>query len=105
MRPEAMDAMKVETQYRHLERRPDKRSREFFIKGRGIRASTIWHDRYVGRLSPAQIAKDRGLRLEAVHEALDFCEESWESICEETERDAEALKKRGFFRRPKIATA
>ena len=51
--------MNTKAEYQHLEKRPDQRSRELFIRGTGIRASTIWHDRYISRFSPAQIARDR----------------------------------------------
>ncbi len=62
--------MATEATYKHLERRPDKRSQELFVRGAGIRASTIWHDRYVSRLSPSEIAKDRDIPIEAIYEAL-----------------------------------
>jgi uncharacterized protein (DUF433 family) len=62
--------MDAKTGYKHLERRSDKRSQELFVRGTGIRASTLWHDRYVSRLSPDQIAQDRDIVVDAVYEAL-----------------------------------
>ena len=89
--------MTTEATYRYLEKRPDKRSTEMFIRGTGIRASTVWHDRYVSRLHPAQIAKDRDLPLEAVYEALSYCQENWESICHGKELERQGLERMGFF--------
>lgn len=89
--------MTTEATYKHLERRPDKRSQELFIRGTGIRASTVWHDRYVSRFSPAQIAKDRELPVEAVYEALAYCQENWEVICRERDLERQRLEQRGFF--------
>jgi uncharacterized protein (DUF433 family) len=83
--------MTTEATYKHLERRPDKRSQELFIRGMGIRASTVWHDRYVSRLAPIQIAKDRDLPVEAVYEALAYCQESWEIICQEKDLERQRL--------------
>ena len=89
--------MTTEATYRHLERRSDKRSRELFIRGTGIRASTVWHDRYVSRLHPSRIAKDRDLPVEAVYEALAYCQENWEFICQEKDLERQRLEQRGFF--------
>lgn len=83
--------------YQHLEKRPDKRSEELFVRGTGIRASTVWHDRYVSQLAPDQIAKDRDISIEAVYEALAYCQEDWESICHEKDLERQRLEQRGFF--------
>ena len=89
--------MKPEQQYEHLERRPDKSSQELFIRGTGIRASTMWHDRYVSRQHPTKIAKDRDIPLEAVLEALAYCEDAWELVCSERDRERQMLQRKGFF--------
>lgn len=89
--------MSTRAKYRHLERRPDKRSQELFVRGTGIRASTVWHDRYVSRWPPAQIAKDRDIRVEAVYEALAYCQENWEQICREKDEEWRHLEQTGFF--------
>lgn len=83
--------------YQHLESRPDKSSKELFIRGRGIRASTIWHDRYIQMFTPEQIANDRTLPIEAVYEALAFCQENWEMICREKDEERQYLEEIGFF--------
>jgi len=89
--------MTTEAAYKYLERRPDKRSQELFIRGAGIRASTVWHDRYVSRLHPSRIAKDRDLPVEAVYEALAYCQENWEGICQEKDLEQQRLERSGFF--------
>lgn len=83
--------------YQYLEKRPEKKSKELCVKETGVRASTIWHDRYVSRLAPAQIAKDRDISLEAVHEALMYCQEHWEQICREKDLEQRRLERKGFF--------
>jgi hypothetical protein len=77
----------VETAYQHLEARTDTNTQELFLLGRGIKASTIWHDRFILQLSPETIAFDRDLPMEAVYEALDYCQKHWEDICAEKERE------------------
>lgn len=86
-----------EPTYQHLESRPDKHSRELFLRGRGIRASTIWHDRFVSQCAPARIAADRELPLAAVYEALDYCQRQWETICAEKQQEQQWLEQKGFF--------
>lgn len=83
--------------YAYLVKRPDKRSQELFVRGTGIRASTVWHDRYVSRAHPDQIAKDRDISVEAVKEALAYCQENWEDICREKDQEYQRLKQKGFF--------
>ena len=39
--------METQTRYTYLEQRPDKRTQELFIRGTGVRTSTIWYDRYI----------------------------------------------------------
>ena len=89
--------MKVKAKYLYLETRSDKRTGEMCLRGAGVRASTIWHDRYISRMTPNQIAKDRDMKLEAVYEALQYCQENWEIICQEKDREREMLERRGFF--------
>lgn len=90
--------MTTKASYQHLERRPDKRSQELFVRGTGIRASTVWHDRYISRLDPDQIAKSRNIPVEAVYEALAYCQENWERICNEKDQERQRLEQRGFFK-------
>ncbi|MBM3934354.1 MAG: hypothetical protein FJ319_08645 [SAR202 cluster bacterium] len=80
------------TTYKHLERRTDKRSKHLFIKGTNIRASTIWHDTYIEVMSAAEIAEDRELPVEAIYEALHFCQENWKLIVEESRQEGELLE-------------
>jgi len=84
-------------QYVYLEKRPDKHSQELFVIGAGVRASTVWHDRYVSRRHPDQIAEDRDISVEAVREALAYCQENWENICREKDQERQWLEQKGFF--------
>lgn len=89
--------MSTKAEYQYLEKRPDKRSKELCVRGTGIRASTVWHDRYVSRFSPHRIAQDRHIRVDAVYEALAYCQENWERICEEKDLERRPLEQEGFL--------
>ena len=52
--------METQTRYTYLEHHPDKRTQELFIRGTGVRTLTIWHDRYIARMTPQQIAREPG---------------------------------------------
>lgn len=89
--------MSIKVRYRHLTSFPRKRTEDLQVCGAGIRTSALWHDRYVSRLSPDLIARDREIPLAAVYEALDYCQEHWEAICREKDAEAARLRRRGFF--------
>ena len=71
--------------------RPDKRTRELFIRGTGVRTSAIWYDRYISRMTPQQIAQNRDLPMAAILEALAYCQDRWEVICAEKDYVARAF--------------
>ena len=89
--------METQTTYIYLEHRPDKRTQELFIRGTGVRASTIWHDRYIARMTPHQIAQNRDLPEGAVLEALAYCQDHWDVICAEKDAERAWLEAQGFF--------
>jgi uncharacterized protein (DUF433 family) len=88
--------METHTSYIYLEHRPDKRTLELFIRGTGVRASTIWHDRYISRMTPHQIAQNRDLPAAAVLEALVYCQDQCDVICAEKDAERAWLEAQGF---------
>ncbi len=89
--------MESKSRYRYLEPRSDKSTKELFVRETGIRASTLWHDRYISLLHPKEISADRDIPLEAVYEALEYCLEQWEDICREKDAERVYLTRMGFF--------
>ena len=89
--------METQASYVYLEPRPDKQTQELFIRGTGVRASTIWRDRYISRRAPEQIARSRELAEEAVLEALAYCQDYWDVICAEKDAYRLWLEEQGFF--------
>lgn len=89
--------MATNTIYRYLDSRPERKSEELFVRGTGIRASTIWHDRYISRMTPEQISSDRDISVDAVYEALAFCQEEWESISRQNDSERQQLESLEFF--------
>ena len=92
--------MNVQTLYHYLVERPDKGTQELYIRGTGVHASTIWHDRYISQMHPRAIAQDRDLPMEAVYEALAYCQEHWDVICQAKAQEQVGLQERQFFAEP-----
>ena len=88
--------MSTENHYKHLEHRPGNVARQPFIKGIKIRADTLYSDSIEkidddgnvtpGR-TPEEIAEDRNLPLEAVREAIDWCEKHIDVVLADRARE------------------
>jgi uncharacterized protein (DUF433 family) len=82
-------ATSTTTQYQHLEPRPGFNFRQLFLKDRRIRAAVV-HEAVHGPdpYTPEESARDYGVPLEAVREALDYVANNLPLI--EAKRDCEA---------------
>ena len=79
--------MSTENNYKHLEHRPGRLVRQPYIKGIKIRADTLY-SAFVEKIdddgsvepgrTPEEIAADYNLPLEAVREAIDWCEKHYD---------------------------
>jgi uncharacterized protein (DUF433 family) len=90
------------TQYQHLEPRPGSNYRQLFLKGRRIRAAVVYEavhgpDPY----TPDEFAREYGVPLEAVREALDYVEKNLPLIEAERDREAADIRARGLDRLPR----
>jgi uncharacterized protein (DUF433 family) len=94
-------ATKSETQYQHLEPRPGSNYRQWFLKGRRIRAAVV-HEAVYGPdpLTPEEIAADFQVPMEAVLEALDYAARNRPLIEREREEEAARLRARGLLDGP-----
>lgn len=82
--------------YQHLEQRPHKWRKQLCIKGRNM---TVWH--LVGamrtnRETPEQTAKNRGLSLETVLEAMHYYILHRNIVEEDTEEEKRRLIAKGY---------
>ena len=97
--------MSTENQYKHLEHRPGNIARQPFIKGIKIRADTLYSDSIEnidddgnvtpGR-TPEEIAEDRNLPLEAVREAIDWCEKHLDVVLADRARENRLMDAQGM---------
>ena len=77
--------------WRYLCERPHAWRRQLYIKGTKLKASTLWNDAQANGMSAEDIAEDRDLPLEAVREALRYCDENTDLIRMESEEERRRL--------------
>ncbi|MBW3539275.1 MAG: hypothetical protein KY476_03320 [Planctomycetes bacterium] len=82
--------------WRFLDRKPGSVYKQLFVKGRNVAARTLY-GRYLSEEEPRtaeQIAADYDLPLEAVLEAIAYCESDPPEIVEDWEREEANVQKR-----------
>jgi uncharacterized protein (DUF433 family) len=87
----------TQTEYQHLEPRPGSNYRQFFLKGRRIRAAVV--DEAIhgpDPFTPEEFARDYQVPLEAVLEALAYVARNRPLIEQERDREAARLRARGL---------
>ncbi len=86
--------MALETEYKHLEARPGSNYRQLFVKGRRIRAVILYDEtRNAEPRTPEQVAADYDIPLDAVLEAVDYCERHADVIEADWRREEETLRR------------
>ena len=95
-------ATSTATKYQHLEPRPGSHYRQLFLKGRRVRAAVVYEavhgpDPY----APEEFAREYGVPLEAVTEALDYVANNLPLIESERNREADDVRARGLDRPPR----
>jgi uncharacterized protein (DUF433 family) len=90
------------TEYQHLEQRPGSNYRQLFLKGRRIRAAVV-HEAVHGPdpYTPEEFAREYGVPIEAVREALDYAAANLSLIASERDREAADVRARGLDRPPR----
>jgi hypothetical protein len=75
-------------QWKWLERDPKSSLKQLSIKGRRIRALSVYRDTLgEGAMTPEEVAADRDLPLEAVLEAIKYCQSDPPEIREDFEAE------------------
>ena len=79
-------------EYRYLKPKPGSNYRQLFVNGR-IRAEILYRET-VGPepLTPVEVAKEYGLPVEAVREAIDYCIRNPELLDAERAREASRIQ-------------
>jgi uncharacterized protein (DUF433 family) len=89
----------TQTTWTHLERDPKSSYRQLSIRGRRIKARTLY-GRYVSAEEPRtidEIAEDYSLPIEAVKEAIAYCQSDPPEIREDFEHEEMIMRAKGML--------
>ncbi len=86
--------MALETEYKHLEARPGSSYRQLFVRGRGIRADTLYRQTINAEpRTPQEVAADYDVPLQAVLEAIDYCKRNPDVLAADFQMEEESIRK------------
>jgi hypothetical protein len=95
--------MKRSNGYIHLEPRPGSRYRQWFVKGRNMRAEVVYRAAAgVEPRTPEEVARDLAIPIDAVHEAIDYCRKNESLLNEERSEEAADIHSRGLNKPPHV---
>lgn len=87
-------------QSKYLKSKPGSNYRQLFVNGR-IRAEVLYRETVgLEPRTPEEVARNYGLSIEAVLDAIDYCVTNQELLDEERAREAERIKAAGRDRWP-----
>jgi hypothetical protein len=87
--------MAERTNYRYLKPKPGSNYRQLFVNGR-IRAEILYRETVgLEPLTPEEVAREYGLPVDAVLEAIDYCRHNPELLDSERAREAVRIKAAG----------
>ena len=91
------------TQWQYLESRPHPWRKQLYIKGRKLKAFTVWSDMIVNELTPEEVAENKELPLAAVYEAIEYCQSNQGLLKREAQEERRRLEEKGISLEPKTA--
>jgi hypothetical protein len=96
-----MTKSETQTQWQYLEKRPHPWQQQLYLKGRKLKAFTVWMDMIVNELTPLEVAENKELPLAAVLEAIEYCETHQELLKREAQEERRRLEEKGISLEPK----
>jgi uncharacterized protein (DUF433 family) len=96
-----MEVAMNQTQWKHLESHPQSSYTQLFVKGTRIRAEIVYSWMYDvdpgGERTPEQLAADVNLPVEAVREAIAYCESDPPDSEDDHRREREFFQEMGVI--------
>jgi uncharacterized protein (DUF433 family) len=96
-----MTLPETKTQWEYLEKRPHPWRKQLYLKGRKLRAFTLWVNMIVNEMTTEEAADNWDLPLAAIHEAINYCEANRELLKREAEEERRRLEEKGVHFEPK----
>ena len=92
------------TQWQYLEKRPHPWRQQLCFKGRRLKAFDVWSDMIVNDMTPQEAALNWELPLDAIEEAIEYCQTHQDLLRREAEEERHRLEAKGISLEPKIIT-
>lgn len=87
--------------YQYLGPKRGSMYRQYFVKGRGIRAASLYHAlQEPDAMTPEEAAADWSVPVEAVYEAVDYCQKHQDVLRQDWEEEEALMKERGHDKPP-----
>ena len=77
-------------------------AKQLYIKGRKLTAFTVWSDMIANEDTVGETAENWDLPIEAIREAIEYCETNQELLKSEADEERRYLEERGIILEPKI---
>jgi uncharacterized protein (DUF433 family) len=91
----------AKTQWQYLEQRPDSWRKQLYLKGKKLLARNVWSDTLVNEWSIEETADNWDLPVEAVSEAIEYCQTHQELLAQEADEERHYLEENGVSIEPK----
>jgi uncharacterized protein (DUF433 family) len=98
----SMTTNSSKTEWQYLESRPHPWRKQLYLKGRRLKAFTVWSDMIANELTPEEVAENKELPLAAVTEAIKYCQSNQELLNREAQEERRRLEEKGISLEPKI---
>jgi len=89
------------TQWQYLETHPSSWRKQLYFKGSKLTAFTVWSDMIANKDTINETASNWDLPVEAIREAIEYCETNQELLQLEAEAERDYLEERGVVLEPK----
>ncbi len=91
-------------QWQYLETRSDSWRKQLYIKGRKLRARTVWSDMIVNEDTLSEAADNWDLPLQAIVEVIDYCQSHQDLLQQEAEMERKYLEEKGVQLEPRVVS-
>jgi hypothetical protein len=92
----------AKTQWQYLEKRPDSWRQQLYLKGRKLRAYTVWLDLLVNGDTVLEASDNWDLPLAAIQEVIGYCQTHQSLLQQEAEEERCYLEERGVVLEPPV---
>lgn len=90
------------TKWQYLEQRPHPWRKQLYLKGRKLKAFTLWINMNINHLTLEEAAQNWNLPTAAIEEVAEYCQTHTELLKQEAEEERRRLEAQGVSLEPKV---